>query len=85
MKTFKKVKLDCKPNELDGDLESTDNDSYGSNEEHDYGYAQHVSDDESEEENDGEGDIDEDGEGGWEDIRVVHDSHFCAIFTCLAC
>jgi len=59
---------DCKSNEPDGDPESTDNDSYGSNEEFDYGYAQHVSNDKSEEENDGEGDIDEDGEGGWEDI-----------------
>jgi hypothetical protein len=62
------VDEDCEPNEPDGDPESTDNDSYGSDEEFDYGYAQRVSDDESEEENDGEGDIDEDGEGGWEDI-----------------
>ena len=45
-----------------------DNDGYRSNEEFDYGYAQHVSDDESEEENDRERDVDEDGEGGWEDI-----------------
>ena len=58
---------DCEPNKLDGDLESTDNDSYRS-EEFNYGYAQHVSDEGSEEENDGEGDVDEDGEGGWEDI-----------------
>ena len=55
------------PNKLEGDL-SMDNDSYRSNEEFDYGYAQCVSDDESEEENDGERDINEDGEGGWEDI-----------------
>ena len=55
---------DCEPNKLDGELESTDNDSYRSDEELDYGYAQHVSYDASEsgEENDGEGDIDEDGE-----------------------
>jgi hypothetical protein len=59
---------DCELNEPDGDVESTDDDSYGSDEEFDYGYVQRVSDDESEEENDGEGDIDEDGEGGWEDI-----------------
>ena len=59
---------DCELNELDGDPENTDNDSYGSDKEFGYGYAQHVSDDESEEENDGEGDIDEDGEGGCEDI-----------------
>jgi hypothetical protein len=59
---------DSKPNEPDGDVESTDSDSYGSDEEYDYGYARRVSDDESEEENNGEVDIDEDGEGGWEDI-----------------
>lgn len=74
MKTFQESEVgcpvdeDCEPNEPDVDPESTDNDSYRSNKEFDYGYAQHVSDDESEEENDGEGDIDEDGEGGWEDI-----------------
>ena len=45
---------DCKPNKLDGDLESMDNDSYKSNEEFDYGYAQCVSNDEWEEVNDGE-------------------------------
>jgi hypothetical protein len=41
---------DSKPNEPDGDVESTDSDSYGSDEEYDYGYARRVSDDESEEE-----------------------------------
>ena len=41
---------DSKPNELDGDVESMGDKSYGSNEEFDYGYAQRVSDDESEEE-----------------------------------
>ena len=40
-----------------------ENDSYRNNEEFDYGYAQHFSNDESEEENDGEGDIVKDGEG----------------------
>ena len=44
------------------DLESTDNNSYRSNKEFDYGYAQHVSNNVSEE------DDDEDGEGGWEEI-----------------
>ena len=38
-----------------------DNDSYGSDEEFDYGYVQRISDDELEEEND--------GEGGWEGRR----------------
>ena len=56
-----------KPDKPEGNL-GMDNDSYRSNEEFDYGYAQCVSDDESEEENDGERDINEDGEGGWEDI-----------------
>ena len=51
-----------------------DNNSYRSNKEFDYGYAQHASNDVSEEGNDGEEDNhgeednDEDGEGGWEDI-----------------
>jgi hypothetical protein len=62
------VDEDCEPNDPDGGPESMDNDSYGCDEEFDYGYVQCVSDDESEEENDGEEDIDEDGEGGWEDI-----------------
>ena len=59
---------DCQTQQTGGRSRSMDNDSYRSNEEFDYGYAQHVSDDESEEENDGERDIDEDGEGGWEYI-----------------
>ena len=67
---------DCKPNELNADLESMDNDSYRRDEEFNSGYAQHVSNDKSEEENDEAGDIDDNGEGGWEDIDKLGFAQF---------